>query len=323
MQRVDLQLDPYVNDIGHLGVALVNLAELLVPCLDAVGARSVAEIGAYAGDLTRLLLDWAEPSGAKVIAIDPMPQKELVELHARRPELELIREPSLEALRHIDLPDVVVIDGDHNHHTVSAELRLIAERAQDGLLPLLMFHDVCWPHGRRDDYFEPELVPEEHRQPIAPGGGLHPDEPGIDPEGMPYRWPAAREGGPRNGVLTAVEDFASEREGLRLAIVPAFFGLGILWPEEAAWADAVAETVALSDRNPLLERLEKNRVRHLATHRYMAIEAAKETARADRKEELLRRLCGSRTFALAALLSRMRGRGKPTLTDEEVRSALD
>jgi hypothetical protein len=323
VQRLDLEIDPYANDIGHLGVALVNLAEILVPCLDAVRPRSVAEVGAYAGDLTRLLVQWAEPTGAKVIAIDPAPQRELEELNAERPGLELIRETSKEALRQIEPPDVVIIDGDHNYYTVSEELRLIAERAPGKELPLLMFHDVCWPHGRRDDYFQPELIPEEYRQPIAPGAGLHPDEPGVHPEGMPYRSPAAREGGPRNGVLTAIEDFLSERDGLRLAVVPAYFGFGIVWREDAPWADAVAETVALWDRNPLLERLEENRVRHLATHRYMAIEATREAERARRKDELLRRIVGSRTFALARLLSRMRGRGQPTLSDDELRRALD
>jgi hypothetical protein len=166
-------------------------------------------------------------------------------------------------------------------------------------------------------------VPEGQRQPIAPDGRLHPDEPGIHPEGMPYRWPAAREGGARNGVLTAVEDFVAEGEDLRLAVVPAFFGLGIVWREDAPWSEAIGEILALWDRNPLLERLEENRVRHLAMHRYMAIEATRQAELAARKDELLRRLAGSRTFALARLLSRMRGRGKPTLSEDELRRALD
>jgi hypothetical protein len=63
-------------------------------------------------------------------------------------------------------------------------------------------------------------------------------------------------------------------------------------------------------------------VRHLATQRYLAIELAKERERAERKDALLRRLSGSRTFALAGLLSRLRGRGKSTLTSEELRRAL-
>ena len=105
-----------------------------------------------------------------------------------------------------------MIDGDHNYYTVSEELRLV-EAAAGGDLPLLLFHDVCWPHARRDDYFSPELVPADRRRPIAAGGGLHPDEPGIRFGALPYRSAAAREGGPGNGVLTAVEDFVAARDG--------------------------------------------------------------------------------------------------------------
>ena len=36
-----------------------NHAEMMLPCLDAVGARSIVEVGAFAGDLTMLLVDWA------------------------------------------------------------------------------------------------------------------------------------------------------------------------------------------------------------------------------------------------------------------------
>ncbi len=51
--------------------------------LDASGARSVVEVGAYAGDLTGLLLEWAAGSGARVWAIDPSPRKPLVALAER------------------------------------------------------------------------------------------------------------------------------------------------------------------------------------------------------------------------------------------------
>ena len=39
------------------------------------------------------------------------------------------------------------------------------------------------------------------------------ENPGIAKYGFPYRWPAEHEGGPENGVLTAVEDFAANRRG--------------------------------------------------------------------------------------------------------------
>src|SRR4051794_26065333 len=190
---------------------MAHHAELLLPCLDAAGARRVAEVGAYAGDLTRLLVAWAAEQGASVLAIDPEPQDSLVELDREHAELELIRQTSLEALPSIPPADAVVIDGDHNYHTVSEELRLISER--EGELPLLLFHDVCWPHGRRDDYFDPGQIPEDHRHELAgEGRGLFPGDPGLREGGLPYPRSAAREGGERNGVLTAVEEFAAGRD---------------------------------------------------------------------------------------------------------------
>jgi Methyltransferase domain len=300
-----------------------NLAEIVLPCLDAVGARSVVEIGAYAGDLTEVLVDWAAGAGARVIAIDPSPQERLVRLEDERPELELVRETSLAALPRLTPADVVIVDGDHNHYTVSEELRLVAEAAGADL-PLLLFHDVCWPHGRRDDYYAADRIPEDRRQPIRAGGGLHPDEPGVRPGGLPYRGAAAREGGPANGVLTAVEDFVSARDGLRLAIVPAFFGLGVVWREDAPWAEAVAEVLDPWDRNPLVARLEANRVFHLSESHVRLVDAD----RAARREAVLRRLVDSSAFAVAERLSRLRhrlgiARDQPVISRDEVRRALD
>jgi 16S rRNA A1518/A1519 N6-dimethyltransferase RsmA/KsgA/DIM1 with predicted DNA glycosylase/AP lyase activity len=75
VERLGLQIDPYANDPGHWGASLLTLAELVVPCLDAAGARSVVEVGAYAGDLTRLLVDRAAAGGGRVQAIDPDPRR--------------------------------------------------------------------------------------------------------------------------------------------------------------------------------------------------------------------------------------------------------
>src|SRR5579859_4241027 len=225
--------DPYLHDPEGWGVSMGQMTELLLPCLDAVQARSVLEVGAFAGDLTRILVGWAGRVGARVSAVDPAPQPGLVELAEREPQLELVRETSLDALPHLPVPDALVIDGDHNYHTVSQELALIGARAPGQELPLLLFHDVCWPHGRRDDYYDPEQIPADQRQPITPHTGLYPGIETTRPGGLPYRHPAAREGGPRNGVLTAIEDFVAAREDLTLAVVPAFFGLGVLWPTDA------------------------------------------------------------------------------------------
>ena len=220
-----------------------------------------------------------------------------------------------------------MIDGDHNWYTVTEELRLVAERAEGGVLPLLLFHDVCWPHGRRDDYFAPDLIPEEYRQPIAEGGGLFPGVTGVRPGGLPYRGAAAEEGGPRNGVLTAVEDFVAGRDGLTLAVVPLFFGLGVVWQRDAPWSQRLAETLEPWDRNPLLERLEANRVLHLAVAHYQFVAASRFEQRAAQRGAVLQRLLDSSAFAVAERLSRLRRRAgiapaQSVVSKDEIRRAL-
>jgi hypothetical protein len=338
-----------VTDPGGWGYSLANLTEIMFPCLEAARSRSVVEVGAYRGELTRELLDWAAGAEAKVIAVDPDPPDELLQLAAQRPELELIRETSHEALGHIPAPDAVVIDGDHNYYTLSEELRLIESRSGPDM-PLLIFHDVGWPHARRDTYCAAERIPTAQRQPLAHNVRLAPWEPGIAERGLPFECAAEREGGPRNGVLTALEDFVEAHDGLRLATVPAFFGFGLLWREDAPWAGAVSAIVEPWDRNPVLERLEANRVAHLAARHGLVqdLEEARDhgdaQARviAERDEQLLERdqrvrerdqrlreyeqlltaMLESRAFAVAERLSRLRQGGKPVFSRAQVRRTL-
>jgi hypothetical protein len=293
------------HDRGAWGASLLYNAELVMKVLDAAGGTSVTEVGALDGDLTRLLLLWAERSRAEVIAVDPSPHPDLEMLAAENPRLRLIRETSHVALADAPLSDTIILDGDHNYYTVSEELRIIAARSEQEQrrLPLLHLHDVGWPHGRRDDYYAPEQIPAEYRQPIAPEGCLYPGDPGIRPAGLPFHHPAAREGGPRNGVLTAVEDFVSDRAQLQLAIVPTFFGVGLIWDETTPDAGALTELLSNWDRNPLLDRLERNRVLHLANAQVQlnaVREAERRLAEQDkqltRQRELLERMLQSRAF---------------------------
>jgi hypothetical protein len=337
------------------GDSLANLVELLFGCLDAIEARSVLEIGAFKGELTTELLDWADRSGARIIAVEPEPPQELQELGRQRPELDLMLETSHEALRKIELTDAIVVDGDHNYYTVSGELRIIAERAQGAEMPLMMFHDVSWPHARRDTYYVPERIPEDHRQPLAHDVHLVPWQSGISDEGgLPFDCAAAHDGGPQNGTLTALEDFVNAHEGMHLVTVAAFFGFGVVWHEDAPWAEAVAGLLAPWDRNPLLERLEANRVGQIASRHIHGLKARREY---DKQEErareqagrlrkqgerlaeldarlqaqqaqlheqraLLVRMLNSRAIGVAELLSRARRGSKPAISREEIRRLL-
>jgi hypothetical protein len=323
-------LDPSERDPGGWATSLLHNAEHVLSCLDAVGAHSVVEVGAFMGELTRLLLRWADATGAGVIAIDTAPHPDLEALEPANGSLRLIRASSHAALAELPLADAIILDGDHNYYTVSEELRIIAERAveQQRRLPLLLLHDLGWPHGRRDDYYVPERIPAEHRQPLA-DAGLYPGEPGTYHGGIPCDNPAAHEGGPRNGVLTATEDFIAGHERLRLAIMPAFYGLGIIWDTTSPYDDALTKVVSTWDRNPLLQRMEDNRVLHLAnTHVQMILgqEAQERVAAQDRQlqrqRDLLTRMLGSRVLRAAELALRLRP-SEPVFSRRQIRKAID
>lgn len=309
------------TDPDQVGASLRNLADVILPCLDAVGARSVLEVGASHGDFTSALLDWARGGDARIAAVEPAPPRELLDLAERHSELALVRKTSHEALREASGHDAIIIDGDHNYYTVSEDLRLVGEAAGEGPLPLVVLHDLGWPHGRRDGYYSPDRIPADRRQPLAHNAYLDPADPGIADGGLLVEWAAEREGGPRNGVLTAVEDFVRDREGMRLAIVPAFFGLGVLWHRDRPWSEAVARVVDPLDGNPLLQRLEANRVRKQVewARCFRARQAEEERLRA--QEELLGALADSRALGWAERLARLRGRGGPTLR-EQIRRVL-
>jgi hypothetical protein len=310
------------TDPDQTGASLRNLAEVILPCLDAIGARSVLELGASHGDFTGVLLDWAARTGTRIAAVDPTPAPELLGLAERRPELELIRQTSHQALRDASGYDAIIVDGDHNYYTVNEDLSLIAAAAASEPIPLILLHDLGWPYGRRDSYYSPDRIPEERRQPLAHNAYLDPGEPGIADGGLLVEWAAEREGGPRNGVLTAVEDFVRERDGARLAVVPAFFGLGVLWHQERPWADELARIVEPLDRDPLLQRLEENRV--LKQVEWARCFRAKrvEEQRMRAQEELLRALAQSRALAWVERLSRIRLRGRSPLSRDRIRRVL-
>jgi hypothetical protein len=225
--------------------------DVIRPLLAAQKPRSIVEIGSESGKMTSRLIELAEEIGAVVHAVDPVPGFDAEAWEQKFPErFHMHRLPSLVALGTIDIMDVVLIDGDHNWFTVFSELELIEQRAKDNAQPhpLVLLHDIAWPYGRRDLYYDPKMIPEEHRQVFARQGiSITASE--LLPSGgfNAHLCNAVREGGAKNGVLTAVEDYLAKTDiELMFARIPAVFGLGILLPKEMA-AD-----------NPELARLVRN-----------------------------------------------------------------
>lgn len=208
---------------------------VICPVLDAARPKSIVEVGSDTGENTRNLLAFCEKNDAVLHVVDPLPKYDVPEWQERYGErLIFHRDLSLEALPRITGFDLVLLDGDHNWYTVYNELKLIErlcdERSQS--FPLVILHDIFWPYARRDLYYDAATIPEAYRKPYRQGGMEQGTSELLQEGGLnPQMDKAAHEGGPRNGVLTAVEDFLEEtNQPLDLVQVPGFHGLGILVP---------------------------------------------------------------------------------------------
>jgi hypothetical protein len=243
---------------------------IIEPLLSKAAPNVVVEIGAEIGRNTANLIGFCQSNGAVLHVIDPLPRFDVrgwTREHGNR--LVVHKAKSIHALPLIESPDAVLIDGDHNWYTVSNELNLLHESAKRNghLFPMVLLHDVDWPYGRRDLYYNPDDIPDSARQAfdragINPGCGPLQASRGLNP----HLHNAVDEGGARNGVATAIDDFLIPRKDkFRYLKIPGFHGLGILIsvgqiennPALGDFLTTITPSAALVSH---LEALERNRI---------------------------------------------------------------
>ncbi|WP_412520614.1 class I SAM-dependent methyltransferase [Actinomadura madurae] len=203
------------------------------------GCREIAtvvEVGVESGQVSSVYADL----GATVHCVEPAPGDDLRAFLAEDPRLNLVEGLSPAVLPDLPAADLYVLDGDHNHAVVRAELAWIMANAPDAVVVL---HDVLWPCGRRDFYYQPSPLEETHPSTTDGPTAWHDDLTPAGFVGDGAYTVAAHAGGPRNGVLTAVEDALDDAPGWRFAIVPAVFGFGVLIRTGAPGADAVFDAL--------------------------------------------------------------------------------
>ena len=255
--------------------SMSEMSETILRCLTIAGAHEIAEIGADLGGMSSKLADQVAGVGGRLTSIDPEPADAFVRWVARSRNVRHISKPSLEAMPGLADIDAWVIDGDHNYYTVRNELAIADSLGQrDGKPLLAILHDVSWPCARRDMYYAPKRIPAEWRHPYSYDGGVTLDDvelvSGTGFHGRGYFAFAKHSGGPRNGVLTAVEDFVADLRtdgrDVAFALIPAVLGLGIVFDASAPWAAELGAYLLPFHDNPLIARLEENRLRnYLAT----------------------------------------------------------
>lgn len=223
---------------------------ILLPLYQAARAKTILEIGAEYGKSTTVLLAYVKEHGGHLHCIDPYPAFEARQFaEDNREHLTFYEDLSLNAIRRTPRVDIAMVDGDHNWYTVYNELKQLEEvHGSDPLAqPVIFAHDLSWPYGRRDLYYNPDNIPAEFRQPHAKEGIL-PNKSELTPRGMNrHLHNATHEGGPRNGVLTGVEDYLAESKlNWHFLHLPLYFGLGILVTRERLRANP--------ELNALIER---------------------------------------------------------------------
>ncbi len=244
--------------------SMATFRELIMDILVTTRAKNLVEVGSEHGVFTEFLCAHAQKIGGRMISIDTYLQPsaaEFMKTHAGQPYFEFIENTSLQALPGLKA-DAYIIDGDHNYYTVRRELELIAEACGDAPWVAIL-HDVCWPCARRDMYYNPATIPAPSLRPHSCLHGITPGNSGTVKGGMCYGGGLAfalEEGGPSNGVKTAVEDFLAARRDFEFNIIPLVLGLGVIYSRSQPWSEALSKLLSPWDRNPLLQRVETNRL---------------------------------------------------------------
>jgi hypothetical protein len=255
--------------------------KVIRPVLAAARPEVVVEIGAGAGAHTRRLAEFCGSHSVELHVIDPEPGFDPTELGDG---VVFHRGLSLDVLPDIGPVDVALIDGDHNWYTVSQELQVLQRVARSAgrATPLAVCHDVCWPYGRRDTYHDPETIPAEYRRPweragILPGSGALHEARGLNA----HLANAREEGGPRNGVMTAIEDFVADAdEPFEVTVLPVIHGLALVAPSSRLDANRrlrrtvarLGSTRGLAELTPLVEG-ERQRLLVAAAERKRRLES--------------------------------------------------
>lgn len=250
--------------------------DIIKPILREVKARYLLEIGAYKGDHTKWLARYCEENDGNLIVIEPIVTQEFRDVAKRFSRIRLIGAKSHDALPGIGEPlDAVILEGDLNYYSVLddlTEIEKLANRTKSPF-PLVFFSSSSWPYARRDMYYDPDGIPSEARHEYS-RSGITPWSRLLQEGLINYPFANAKmEGGAKNGVYTAVEEFADARsKTLRCFSLPINHGLGIIYTVGSKVEDFIRtqlqpppalarflETIEIAWINTVLRALERRK----------------------------------------------------------------
>lgn len=230
---------------------------IIHPIIKLIQAKHIIEIGSDEGRNTKNILDYCTKYNACLTSIDPSPNFSIEQFKLKYTvNFNFIKSLSLEALPKLDTYDAILIDGDHNWYTVYNELKVIEKNFKDGTsFPLIFLHEVNWPYARRDRYYNPKTIPKEYIQYYEKLGIDPQEETLVKDRGLNSDFfNAYFSNTPKNGVLTAIEDFICESNfEFTFMKIPLFNGLGILFIKNLELEKKINEIISNSNLFQLIE----------------------------------------------------------------------
>jgi hypothetical protein len=220
--------------------------------LHQIQARCLLEIGADEGENTKLLSMYCDAFNAALTVIDTVLKPSLQQIISNSGKIKMIVGKSHDVLPTLDKPvDAVFLEGDLNHYTIYgdlAELKRLADR-RNTPFPLIFVRSASWPYARRDMYYDPAGLPKDATHDHEKSG-MTPWSSQLKEMMINYPFENAKyEGGPQNGVWTAVEDFVAD-SGLPLKLFSLLSnnGLGVMYLENSEAEQFINQNLIIPER---------------------------------------------------------------------------
>lgn len=162
-----------------------------------------------------MILKYCDMNDASYIAIDPKDDF----------EEDFIQDYALNVLPTLNDYDAIFINDDPNWYTVYNELNFIKKNNDE--FPLVFICNNVFPHKRRDSYINPDIIPDDFRNDFSKNFEY------CDISFSDDFYHAIKENTPKNGVLTATEDFVAENQSISIMNIKLINGIMILYPENS------------------------------------------------------------------------------------------
>ena len=264
--------------------------KVIYPIIKEYKPKHIVEIGAQHGKNTVKIAQYCKTHNCKISCIDPFPMFDFKSIEKDLGDkFTLYEDLSLNVLGKLSDMDIVLIDGDHNWYTVFNELKLIYKRQKDKF-PLVIFHDIGWPYGRRDLYYNVENIAPQYINAHKKAGIIYGQSQLVENDGINAHLDnAIYENDNKNGVLTAIEDFIEETPlDFEFVKFQGLNGLGMLALKEKAITNIIKDKKYILNVLELTEedRLDKELNIVRLNKKKKSLEAALQTVEDKLKESV-------------------------------------